>query len=57
VERDKPKKIGISRTNFAAFAMEIQKMGGLNFFCRSCHGNKKKGGFKFFFFYLFHQTS
>jgi hypothetical protein len=57
VERDKPKKIGISRTNFAAFAMERQKMGGLNFFCRSCHGNKKKGGFKFFFFYLFHQTS
>jgi hypothetical protein len=30
VERDKPKKIGIGRTNFAAVAMEIKK-GGFNF--------------------------
>jgi hypothetical protein len=27
VERDKPKKIGIGRTNFAAVAMEIKKRG------------------------------
>jgi hypothetical protein len=27
VERDKPKKIGIRRTNFAAVAMEIKKGG------------------------------
>jgi hypothetical protein len=27
VERDKPKKIGIGRTNFAAVAMEIKKEG------------------------------
>jgi hypothetical protein len=27
VERDKPKKIGIGRTNFAAVAMEIKKGG------------------------------
>jgi hypothetical protein len=29
VERDKPKKIRISRTNFAAIAMEIKKRGDL----------------------------
>jgi hypothetical protein len=29
VERDKPKKIGISWTNFAAIAMEIKKRGDL----------------------------
>jgi hypothetical protein len=27
VERDKPKKIGIGRTNFAAVAMEIKNGG------------------------------
>jgi hypothetical protein len=27
VERDKPKKIGIGKTNFAAVAMEIKKRG------------------------------
>jgi hypothetical protein len=32
VERDKPKKIAIGRTNFAAVAMEIKKKGDLNFF-------------------------
>jgi hypothetical protein len=32
VERDKPKKIGIGLTNFAAVAMETKK-GGFNFFC------------------------
>jgi hypothetical protein len=31
VERDKPKKIGIGRANFAAVAMEI-KRGNFNFF-------------------------
>jgi hypothetical protein len=31
VERDKPKKIGIGWTNFAAVAMETKK-GGFNFF-------------------------
>jgi hypothetical protein len=31
VERDKPKKIGIGWTNFAAVAMEIKK-GGFFFF-------------------------
>jgi hypothetical protein len=31
VERDKTKKIGIGRTNFAAVAMEIKK-GGINIF-------------------------
>jgi hypothetical protein len=32
VEQDKPKKIRIGRTNFAAVAMEIKKRGDLNFF-------------------------
>jgi hypothetical protein len=32
VERDKPKKIRIGRTNFAAVAMEIKKGGILIFF-------------------------
>jgi hypothetical protein len=32
VERDKPKKIGIGRTNFAAVAMEMKKGGFLKFF-------------------------
>jgi hypothetical protein len=36
VERDKPKKIRIGWTNFAAVAMETKK-GGFNFFFDSFH--------------------